>query len=84
VLDIKHSEAWNAEVLHSLVAEDPRRGGGPRGGGVHSKRGRLTQAGVKSRPNEPWRRELAPPINKRTERNNEGLVLAQPQGHPMR
>jgi Iron-containing redox enzyme len=25
VLDVKHSEAWNAEVLHSLVAEDPRR-----------------------------------------------------------
>jgi Iron-containing redox enzyme len=25
VLDVKHSEAWNAEVLHPLVAEDPRR-----------------------------------------------------------
>src|SRR3954465_14331742 len=25
VLDVKHSEAWNAEVLHSLVAEDARR-----------------------------------------------------------
>ena len=25
LLDVKHSEAWNAEVLHSLVAEDPRR-----------------------------------------------------------
>ncbi|MFL6796736.1 MAG: iron-containing redox enzyme family protein [Xanthobacteraceae bacterium] len=25
VLDVKHSEAWNREVLRSLVAEDPRR-----------------------------------------------------------
>jgi hypothetical protein len=25
VLDVKHSQAWNAEVLNSLVAEDPRR-----------------------------------------------------------
>lgn len=25
VLDVKHSEAWNAEVLHPLVAEDPGR-----------------------------------------------------------
>jgi hypothetical protein len=25
VLDVKHSEAWNAEVLLPLVAEDPRR-----------------------------------------------------------
>ena len=25
VLDVKHSEAWNREVLHSLVAEDPSR-----------------------------------------------------------
>jgi hypothetical protein len=25
VLDVKHSEAWNREVLHPLVAEDPRR-----------------------------------------------------------
>ena len=25
VLDIKHSECWNREVLRSLVAEDPRR-----------------------------------------------------------
>jgi hypothetical protein len=25
VLDVKHSEAWNAEVLAPLVAEDPRR-----------------------------------------------------------
>jgi pyrroloquinoline quinone (PQQ) biosynthesis protein C len=25
VLDVKHSEAWNAEVLVPLVAEDPRR-----------------------------------------------------------
>jgi pyrroloquinoline quinone (PQQ) biosynthesis protein C len=25
VLDVKHSHAWNAEVLHSLVAEDGRR-----------------------------------------------------------
>lgn len=25
VLDIKHSECWNREVLQSLVAEDPRR-----------------------------------------------------------
>ena len=25
VLDIKHSAAWNAEALHPLVAEDPRR-----------------------------------------------------------
>ena len=25
VLDIKHSEAWNREVLRTLVAEDPRR-----------------------------------------------------------
>ncbi len=25
VLDVKHSEAWNEEVLHPLVAEDPRR-----------------------------------------------------------
>jgi hypothetical protein len=24
VLDIKHSECWNREVLRSLVAEDPR------------------------------------------------------------
>lgn len=25
VLDVKHSESWNREVLRSLVAEDPRR-----------------------------------------------------------
>lgn len=25
VLDVKHSQAWNAEVLEQLVAEDPRR-----------------------------------------------------------
>jgi len=25
VLDVKHSEAWNREVLRPLVAEDPRR-----------------------------------------------------------
>jgi hypothetical protein len=25
VLDVKHSEAWNREVLHPLVAEDPSR-----------------------------------------------------------
>lgn len=25
VLDVKHSQAWNAEVLEPLVAEDPRR-----------------------------------------------------------
>jgi hypothetical protein len=25
VLDVKHSAAWNAEVLHPLVADDPRR-----------------------------------------------------------
>jgi hypothetical protein len=25
VLDIKHAESWNREVLHSLVVEDPRR-----------------------------------------------------------
>lgn len=25
VLDVKHSEAWNREALHPLVAEDPRR-----------------------------------------------------------
>jgi hypothetical protein len=25
VLDVKHSEAWNREVLRTLVAEDPRR-----------------------------------------------------------
>lgn len=25
ILDVKHSEAWNREVLRSLVAEDPRR-----------------------------------------------------------
>jgi hypothetical protein len=25
VLDVKHSESWNREVLHSLVAEDARR-----------------------------------------------------------
>lgn len=25
VLDLKHSDAWNGEVLHSLVEEDPRR-----------------------------------------------------------
>ena len=25
VLDVKHSAAWNREVLRSLVAEDPRR-----------------------------------------------------------
>ena len=25
VLDVKHSQAWNREVLRSLVAEDPRR-----------------------------------------------------------
>jgi hypothetical protein len=25
VLDVKHSEAWNAEVLLPLVSEDPRR-----------------------------------------------------------
>ena len=25
VLDVKHSEAWNAEVLRTLVEEDPRR-----------------------------------------------------------
>src|SRR3546814_5596480 len=25
VLDVKHSSAWNEEVLWSLVAEDPRR-----------------------------------------------------------
>ena len=25
VLDVKHSEAWNREVLRSLVADDPRR-----------------------------------------------------------
>ena len=25
VLDVKHATAWNCEVLHTLVAEDPRR-----------------------------------------------------------
>jgi hypothetical protein len=25
ILDVKHSEAWNREVLRPLVAEDPRR-----------------------------------------------------------
>jgi hypothetical protein len=25
VLDVKHSQTWNREVLHPLVAEDPRR-----------------------------------------------------------
>lgn len=25
VLDVKHSEAWNQEAIHPLVAEDPRR-----------------------------------------------------------
>jgi hypothetical protein len=25
VLDVKHSEAWNAEAIAPLVAEDPRR-----------------------------------------------------------
>jgi len=25
VLDVKHSEAWNAEAIRPLVAEDPRR-----------------------------------------------------------
>ena len=25
VLDVKHSQAWNREVLHPLVKEDPRR-----------------------------------------------------------
>jgi Iron-containing redox enzyme len=25
VLDVKHAEAWNSEVLFRLVAEDPRR-----------------------------------------------------------
>jgi len=25
VLDVRHSEAWNREVIHPLVAEDPRR-----------------------------------------------------------
>ena len=25
MLDVKHSEAWNREVLRPLVAEDPRR-----------------------------------------------------------
>ena len=27
VLDVKHSEDWNREVLRPLVAEDPRRAG---------------------------------------------------------
>jgi hypothetical protein len=27
VLDVRHSETWNREVLRSLVAEDPRRAG---------------------------------------------------------
>ena len=32
VLDVKHSEAWNREVLRPLVAEDPRRGARDRRG----------------------------------------------------